>query len=57
MGKNVIGGKMKKYKRPEPDPYQPEFINCEFCGCYTNAKLRRCCDSGYRADGGKWSND
>lgn len=25
---------------------------CEYCGCQTNAYLRRCCDAGYVADGG-----
>lgn len=29
------------------------FGHCEFCGCLTNANLRRCCDAGYRADGGR----
>lgn len=28
-------------------------FRCEFCGCKTNARLRRCCDEGYRADIGK----
>ena len=23
---------------------------CEFCGCNTNAKLRRCCERGFVAD-------
>lgn len=26
------------------------FYTCEFCGCNTNAHLRRCCDKGYRMD-------
>jgi len=26
------------------------FKICEFCGCHTNAKLRRCCIAGYEAD-------
>lgn len=26
---------------------------CDFCACSTNANLRRCCDAGYRADGGR----
>lgn len=26
------------------------FFTCEHCGCETNARLRRCCDAGYRAD-------
>lgn len=25
---------------------------CEFCGCRTNAHLRKCCVKGYLADGG-----
>ncbi len=45
--------KKEEYKRPEPDPLNGEFITCEFCGCYTNAKLRRCCEEGCLADGGK----
>jgi len=32
---------------------EDEYRDCEFCGCTTNAKLRRCCDNGYLADGGK----
>ena len=28
----------------------PPFRICEFCKCNTNAKLRRCCDKGYKAD-------
>lgn len=27
-----------------------EMRTCEFCKCRTNAKLRRCCDAGYKAD-------
>ena len=27
-----------------------EFRNCEFCDCYTNAKLRACCAQGRVAD-------
>lgn len=26
------------------------FRTCEYCGCYTNAKMRQCCAAGYRAD-------
>lgn len=26
------------------------YRSCEFCGCRTNAHLRRCCDKGYNAD-------
>jgi len=29
---------------------------CEFCGCLTNAHLRKCCAKGYLADGGKEEN-
>lgn len=38
-----------------PAPAQPVrdpdgFFKCEFCGCMTNAHLRRCCDLGTDAD-------
>lgn len=26
------------------------FYYCEFCGCHTNARFRRCCDKGNEAD-------
>lgn len=26
------------------------FRKCQFCGCNTNAKLRRCCNQGYETD-------
>lgn len=29
---------------------EPDYRNCEFCGCFTNAKVRACCKRGYVAD-------
>jgi hypothetical protein len=29
------------------------FRNCEFCGCHTNAQIRRCCQKAYEADHAK----
>lgn len=29
---------------------EKEFFTCNFCGCNTNANLRRCCDKGYEED-------
>jgi hypothetical protein len=32
----------------------PSFCRtCQFCGCWTNAKLRRCCQKGYAEDAKK----
>jgi hypothetical protein len=37
---------------PERDP--TGFFHCDFCGTYTNARLRKCCTLGYQFDGGTW---
>lgn len=29
---------------------QDDFYECNFCGCLTNAKSRRCCKAGKEAD-------
>lgn len=29
---------------------QDEFRYCQFCGCLSNARLRRCCDKGTKTD-------
>jgi hypothetical protein len=26
------------------------FINCQYCGCHTNANLRTCCTEGFKQD-------
>ena len=28
----------------------PPMRKCEFCGCNTNAFVRKCCDKGHKAD-------
>lgn len=40
------------HKQEQPEPRQDShlFYICEFCGCNTNACLRRCCDKGTEAD-------
>ena len=35
---------------PTPADEPVAWRDCEFCGCYTNAKLRRCCLKGSLAD-------
>jgi len=40
-----------KYKNFKKDDNTfDDFYHCEFCGCYTNAKMRACCDKGREAD-------
>jgi len=31
-----------------------DYVQCDFCQCKTNAKLRQCCRKGYLEDGGKF---
>jgi hypothetical protein len=38
-----MGPKSKKWKAPE-------FRKCDFCGCNTNALIRRCCPFGESFD-------
>lgn len=34
----------------ENNVQEKEFRLCQFCGCNTNARLRRCCEAGYEDD-------
>src|SRR5690606_26636918 len=34
----------------EAQPAEDDYRTCEFCGCWTNAKQRFCCDKGRDAD-------
>jgi len=38
------------FKQKTNPVHKGEFFHCEFCGCYTNAYLRACCEAGRDAD-------
>lgn len=39
-----------KAAEPVAQPVSDGYRTCEFCGCHTNAALRRCCEKGMAAD-------
>ena len=49
LQQSAVGWQEQLEKRSTPE-HGKGWRTCEFCGCNTNAKLRRCCEKGVAAD-------